>query len=112
MLCFFTRISYGIASSFWDDDNDDDAMYINNQYGFLLGKANSHFEVSIGPCYWRYRDGHDWDTDFPGIKLSDGYLFFPFPAVGWRYQKPDGHFVFRTGLSLPEAIYAGVGFVF
>lgn len=33
-------------------------------------------------------------------------------AIGYRFQKPHGGFVFRTGLGIPEGIYLGIGFAF
>jgi hypothetical protein len=39
-----------------------------------------------------------------------------FPPIGgtvaFRYQKPQGHFLFRAGAGLPEILFVGVGFCF
>lgn len=39
-----------------------------------------------------------------------------FPPVGgtvaYRYQKPQGHFIFRFGVGIPEIMFAGIGFSF
>lgn len=105
---FFTRIGGGLEAVLFENNG----MYINNQYGFFFGKGNHFFEWSIGPCYLYTFDNPDLDSDWPGIKLSKGYIFFPFPSVGWRFQKPDDHFIIRVGASLPESIYFGVGYTF
>jgi len=70
--------------------------YILAQFGFLTGTQNSHFEFAAGGNYF-----------------ISGDLELPISAsAGWRFQKPEGKFIFRTGIALPEAIYVGLGFSF
>lgn len=44
--------------------------------------------------------------------LSSPYYFGPAGALGYRYQKPRGHFVFRAGIGYPEAFFLTLGFAF
>jgi hypothetical protein len=43
--------------------------------------------------------------DFDGVVM-------PSMSVGYRNQKPGGHFVFRTGLGYFQGIYVGLGYSF
>ena len=68
------------------------------QYGLMFFPANHHLEVGIGATYY--------------INGDMGDLFFPAVNVGYRFQKPGGHLIFRTGISIPEAAHLGIGFAF
>ena len=65
----------------------------------LTGKSNSHVEASLGLT----------------VLLESGYrdtYVSPYLGVGYRYQKPGGGFIFRTGIGVPETIYLGLGYAF
>lgn len=65
----------------------------------LIGKENNHFETVIG----LFRFG--WDLfNAEGYGLAGG--------IGYRYQKPEGGFLFRSGLAFPESLYLSVGYSF
>lgn len=62
--------------------------------GILTGKGKSHFEITGG---WHYG-------------FSEWYDFLPIGgSVGYRYQKPEGGFIFRTGIGYTEGLYVGIG---
>jgi len=45
--------------------------------------------------------------------LEKYYDIIPLPgSIGNRIQKPNGHFIFRTGVGWPEALYFGLGLSF
>jgi len=68
---------------------------VNAQYGMLAGRKNHNLELSAGGSL------------FIGSKL------IPLSAtIGYRFQKPEAHFIFRIGASWPEAIYVGLGYSF
>ncbi|SFT74005.1 hypothetical protein SAMN05216474_2066 [Lishizhenia tianjinensis] len=73
-------------------------VYGMGHLGLLTGANNNHLELSAG--YNRFFTG-DLQGDYP---LSG--------TMGYRFQKPDGLFIFRTGVSFPEAVYLGLGFSF
>ncbi|MBN3582162.1 hypothetical protein JYB64_07165 [Algoriphagus aestuarii] len=72
--------------------------YYYAQYGFLTGKRASHLEISAGPNFGFNEDG----AESPPIAAT----------IGYRHQKPERHFILRTGLALPESIYLGIGWSF
>ena len=39
-------------------------------------------------------------------------IILPAFGIGYRFQKPTGGIIFRTGISLPEAIYLSLGYSF
>jgi hypothetical protein len=73
--------------------------YVLTQYGILTGSKKNHFELAAGVNYFI-------NGDLKGQK-------YPFSGtLGYRFHKPDGNFIFRTGVSWPEAVYVGFGFSF
>ena len=47
------------------------------------------------------------------IRPQDGdEALKPAISVGFRWQKPNKSFLFRTGIAYPESLYLGVGFAF
>jgi hypothetical protein len=94
-IATFTKIGVGGYDTF----EGDRGQYILAQYGLLTGaKKRHHLEVGAGPAYFI-------------VENEDGEVLFN-ATVGWRIQKPGGNFIFRTGLSFPEALYLGLGFSF
>jgi hypothetical protein len=71
----------------------------NGGLTFLGGKNNSHLEIDGGVAVII----DDWDGDVD---------VYPGGAVGYRFQKPGGRFVFRTGVGYPESFYLSCGFAF
>ncbi len=69
-------------------------------YTSLTGKGNNHLEVGLGVMYAEYTE-----EEAEAILLLAG-------NVGYRFQKPNGRFIFRTGVGFPEAIYISFGFSF
>jgi len=89
----FIRVGYGSAVYYGSESS-----YLLTQYGILTGVKKHHLEVSVGPAYFTNRN-----------LLGD---YSPTAALGWRYQKPGGNFIFRLGIAVPEAIYLGLGIAF
>ena len=71
----------------------------------LFGKKGSHLEINMGVIYYV----NSKENSNPLVKSYgiDRY-------VGYRYEKPDGHFVFRFGFIYPIiwAAEIGLGFKF
>lgn len=65
----------------------------------LGGKKNNHLEINGGIAVIK----DDWDGDVE---------VYPGGALGYRFQKPGGKFVFRTGIGYPESFYLSFGFGF
>lgn len=68
------------------------APYAVARFGLFTGVKASHFECNAGAI-------------FPLRPLLSA-------SIGYRYQKPDGNFIFRTGAAWPEGIYVGFGVAF
>lgn len=71
--------------------------------GFTLltsGKENNHVEFNGGLSYFDEIVSNNDDTALPNF------------AVGYRYQRPGGELVFRTGLGFPDGLYASFGYAF
>ncbi|MFP4094735.1 MAG: hypothetical protein ACLFUB_09630 [Cyclobacteriaceae bacterium] len=89
--------------------------YQHLSLGLMSGHDNSHFELNLGLGRIYNKTGfanHDqiWGPE-PANK-SRYVDFYPVGALGYRYQKPDGHFLFRCGLGYPETLYMGIGAAF
>ena len=73
-------------------------QYLVGQAGFITNQGKHHLELSAGPNWFL-------NGDFQGeLPIGGGF--------GYRLQKPGSNFMFRTGISAPEAIYVGVGIPF
>ena len=87
----FVKAGYG-GAAFWGGQS----QYILGQFGILTGIRNHHLELSAGL-----------------VKFLDDYISSPLSgSIGYRMQKPGGHFIFRTGVGWPEALYIGLGVSF
>ena len=85
----FLRAGYGGMAG-WDETSS----YILAQLGLLTGLKKHHLEASIGAV----------------VSLNSYYDIFPVSGnIGYRMQKAQGHFIFRTGLAWPETFYIGIG---
>jgi hypothetical protein len=86
------RVGGGLMA-FWESSG----WFTMATYTSLTGKGSNHLEVGLGAVY----------TD----EEAESF-FLPAANVGYRYQKPKGRLIFRTGLGVPEAIYVSLGFSF
>lgn len=85
---------------------------------YLSGLRNSHFEASLGILAIYDKVGHPINVSNARYfgepvptKLDDTW-FVPSGSIGYRHQKPNGHFIFRTGAGFPETAYLSLGFCF
>ena len=86
----FLRAGAGIV------EGNDSGQHLFVQYGFILGAKNHHFEISVGPALII--------SDLRSIPFSG--------AAGYRFQKPDGWFVFKAGAAWPEMYFLSFGVAF
>jgi hypothetical protein len=64
--------------------------------GMLTGRNFGHFESALGVAYLQ----------------SENDVILPAFSIGYRGQKPNGNFMFRTGIGFPELLYFGIGLGF
>jgi hypothetical protein len=70
----------------------------------LTGRKGSHLETGAGVLF-------TYDSDRRSFHplINDRHLA---GNIGFRFQKPEGLFVLRTGIGWPEFIYLSLGFCF
>jgi hypothetical protein len=92
---FFTSYWIGIdvgAIAIWEDS----WRYMNIDLTALTGSGKNHFELSVGL-----------------VRLYDFYYeditYYPCGSLGYRFQKPNRGFFFKTGIGYPEFLHAGIG---
>jgi hypothetical protein len=70
----------------------------------ISGRRSSHLETSMGVLFTYWYGSKEWHPI-----VRDRYIA---GNLGYRYQKPGGSFVFRSGLGWPEGYYLSLGFCF
>lgn len=87
----------------------------------LSGAGNNHIEFNLGYSSLFEKNDYKYALDdyirggsiYPTKPVKSRYRnAVPFVGTGYRFQKPGGHFIFRTGFSIPESAYLGMGFSF
>jgi hypothetical protein len=92
--------------------------YQSLMLGILTGARSSHFELNFGIVRMVNKSTYERDkytSDFysePAPSKSSYTHIRPAGSVGYRYQKPGGRFLFRTGIGYPETLYLGLGTAF
>ncbi|MBN1116917.1 MAG: hypothetical protein JXA77_06925 [Bacteroidales bacterium] len=76
---------------------DDGSLNVVINYTCLTGAENNHFELGLGAAYMHFL-------------TTSGRYIVPAPNIGYRFKKPEGKFVFRTGVGFPELIYLSFGY--
>lgn len=110
----WARASYGT----WAVGFGGEGTHVAVGLAALTGLWKSHLEFNAGIA--SFYDSLDY-----GFSVSDAVYFnepkpskseyrqlLPTVAAGYRFQKPGGHFIFRTGIGFPEGVYASLGFCF
>ena len=95
------KLGYGVWAEFFGDTGSN----ITTGLTALTGSKKGHLELNLG------------FTSYIGAEA-----FRPFPtaygknsvvgSIGFRFQKPNGIFVFRTGVGYPDSFYLSFGFGF
>jgi hypothetical protein len=75
--------------------------YLNPSFVHVIGKKNSHLEVDIGVKIFVIKS-----SNF--AKPSN----MPDLFLGYRFEKPDGKFLFRAGINYPTVLNLGFGYKF
>ena len=84
-------IGGGVVAEFFGDNG----LAFKAFYTGLTGPNNHHLEFNLGLTY-----------------MSDvSSTVTPLATVGYRYQKPNGHFLFRIGGGWPENVFLSLGLV-
>jgi hypothetical protein len=89
---YLGRAGYGGYNEWEDKDS-----LIKAEGGAFAGEKNAHVEAFVGILYF-----------VNGVKQG----ISPSGSMGFRFQKSNGHLIFRTGWGYPEAFYFGLGLAF
>lgn len=99
------RLGYGYWSDWGGSGNN---IYANWQY--IIGKQKHHLDIGLG--IWYHLDdccGQAWFMGFDNIYVSDLY---PLINVSYRFEKPDGGWLFRAGAGSESFINLSIGYAF
>lgn len=109
---FFT--SYWLGAGFgWAALWEDTYRFLIIDFTALTGNGNNHMEFSISFAtfkdMWSYEHRED-----AASHLSGNYwrTYAPAGSIGYRFQKSEGVFIFRTGIGFPDGLYVSAGFRF
>jgi hypothetical protein len=79
----------------------------------IFFKGSSHLETGFGAIVLYDRKMYEDVLEHePPASKKDFMIYNPCINLGYRYQKPGRHGVFRIGLSYPEGGYAALGVAF
>ncbi len=76
---------------------------------YLFGKRNHHIELNLGVL--GIKDKYNDAEMTPSERFFAQWDFFPLLNAGYRFQKPGGGFMLRTGGGM-ELLYLGIGYSF
>lgn len=87
----------------------------------VFGRKKSHLEIGLGLAALYDRLSHKigisnanypYQGYEPKPTFGDYTSWTPAVSVGYRYQKPTGGFIFRTGAGFPDGVYLSIGLAF
>jgi hypothetical protein len=81
-----------------------DGVNLFSVMSMLMGRGSSHIETGMGVLFTYHPDTKQWKPIVNDRHIAGN--------IGYRYQKPGGWFVFRTGLGWPEGFYLSLGYCF
>lgn len=113
----FRTVGFRAGGGYWATWGQEGPHFILTPV-FVSGTKNNHFESSIGATLLYDKLSYDigvsnanYFGETPPSKTE--YMdIYPSGTLGYRYQKPDGWFVFRTGVGFPDIVYLGLGVAF
>jgi len=114
---FFKQYGIRIGGGYWSTIGSRGAHVLGN-FVAITGRKKNHFELIAGGFGFyddlSYNIGVS-NASFSGDPIpsrSDYLNLLPSILLGYRYQKPSGGFLFRSGISYPEGAYIGLGIGF
>ncbi len=97
----------------WAEYGNNGGGYQRLMVGLLTGKSRGHLELNLGGARMYNKRGFEnyWMINDPQVKpIKSNYVQRnPVGSLGYRFQKREGGFLFRTGLGYPEGIFVGLG---
>lgn len=108
------KLSYGAWEEFFGSNGN---QYAVSWIG-LTGKNNNHLEFSLGLASLYDKSGYNYlkqevdNNESSKLSRSNYYNFKTSFGVAYRFQKPNGRFIFRSGLGWPEILFISTGVCF
>jgi len=107
---YFIRARFGKLYT-WYSDGFNSSLSLQAVYG----ERNSHLELGVG--LWGYFDMTDYTNGSASGTATDTSMWtytviYPDLNIGYRYQKPSGGLVFRSGIGFPDGVYLSLGYAF
>lgn len=78
-------------------------------WAYLFGRKKHHLELNMGVL--GIQDKYNDPQMTPSERFFSQWSFFPLLNAGYRFQKPGGGFMLRTGVGM-ELLYLGIGYSF
>lgn len=111
--------SYGVrfGGGYWATWGSEGPHFIVTPI-FLSGSGNNHFESSIGGTLLYDKSSYEIgvsNAEYFGEPIpsrTEYMIFAPAGTLGYRFQKLNGKFIFRTGVGFPDVVYISFGAAF
>ena len=109
------RIGAGYSS--WKDWEAEGSYLIISSV-FISDANTHHLETSVGAAFLYNKTDYENSIGYaaangaPGLHPAFFLKLYPAGTFGYRYHKPDGILMFRTGVGFPEIAYLGIGLAF
>jgi hypothetical protein len=100
---FIHSFWFRVGAGPWAEFGPTGMNYVST-LSLLMGRGAVHAEIGSGVLFSYWSD----EKEFRPIVNNSHIAGF----LGFRYQKPGGSFVLKTGLGWPEGIYLGLGYCF
>ncbi|WP_405384147.1 hypothetical protein [Maribacter sp. LLG6340-A2] len=110
---YYLRACAG-ASASWGADGPYGSLSLQGVYG----AKKSHLELGLGLSALFDKGNYDNDISYanyfnePDPSRGDYTDWLPAVTIGYRYQRPMGGIVFRTGIGFPDGAYLSLGLAF
>ena len=88
---------------FWDAEGD----LFRVTADFVHGAGNHHFEIDLGAILLIEVDYYSTTR-----RKWQGALPLPDLFAGYRFQRPEGHLLFKAGIGFPSLLEVGLGAAF
>lgn len=108
LVSYWLRTGYGLYET-WGSSGTNFLI----EFTTLFWPGSSHLEASIGFTSLFNKTGYDFDLKNGVAPEKSSYRDSSVAgAFGYRFQKSDGNFLFRSGIGYPETFYLSFGFLF
>ena len=111
------NLRIGAGYSKWRDWEQEGSHLIISSV-FISDVNAHHLETSLGAAFLYNKTNYEYNLDlartggYPAFHPAFFVKLYPAVTFGYRYHKPDGILMFRTGVGFPEIAYLGVGLAF